>query len=303
MIKFSLIIISYQAPSALAKCLKSIESEKLDSTETIIVDNNSTNSQTQKLLQVYRQKPGFRVIFNSTNIGFGQANNQAAGRALGQWLIFINNDTFWPAGQLKKFCLELDKIPAEIIAVGPKILSPNGQIQFSAGHQPKPINLITWAWGLDIVLGRLGLNYQAYHLRNPQVYEKEFQPGWLAGTFLAVRKKDFIKVAGFPKNIFMYGEDVILASKLDKIGRLMYTPKIAIYHLGQASGSKEKSFLGEAIFLINFFKKHYGFWSRLYGLTVISLGFCFRIIANLLLGRPRMAFSYWRITTKVLFGK
>ncbi len=291
----TLIIVSYNAAEDLDKCLRSIQQEKPPSLPVIVIDNNSPQKEVKEVLDYWQKKTGYKIVFNSQNIGFGRANNLAAEEARSEWLVLINNDVYWPAGELKKFLNFLSHQPKEVVAVGPKILSPNNNLQHSVGYLPNFFNFLTWAWGIDSFLGRLVSFYRPYHLVNNRAYKTQFKVEWLSGAVLAVRRKAFLQVGGFPRDIFMYGEDVILGRRLHQKGKLIFTPIAYFYHIGQASSHKEVSLYKEATFLIDFFNRQYSTLGRFYAKTVISLGFFLRSIVFTLLGRKKLGMSYWKM--------
>ncbi|NOY14896.1 MAG: glycosyltransferase family 2 protein, partial [bacterium] len=232
----SLIIVSYNAGRFLEKCLESIKQEALGNIEVIIVDNNSDEARTKEVLKEYSDRDGFRVVFNKTNAGFGRANNQAALLARGDWLIFVNSDTYWEKGRLKEFIKILEGQPKEAVAVGPRLVYPDGSLQYSMGFVPNWFNLSLWILLLDD-LPMVKKIVPAYHINDKDKYSRVFHPGWLSGAFLAVKKEAFEKAGGFDKKIFMYGEDVVLGERLSRCGRLVYTPDVTIVHVGGASSS------------------------------------------------------------------
>ncbi len=291
----TLIIVSYNAPRELENCLLSIEREKLSEIEVIIIDNNSPNPTVKKILSKWRKKPTYKVIFNSENVGFGRANNQAARIAQGKWLILANNDTYWNKGELKKLLEVLKALPPWVVALGPKILSPNHRLQQSAGYQLNFFNLITWAWGLDLFLKPLTLIYHPYHITYSSFYQNKHSVGWLAASFLAVKRQPFLKVGGFPQDIFMYGEDVLLGQRLSSQGQLLFSSLASFYHIGQASSSKEISLGKEAEFVVRLFSKRYGRLGKIYAQGAIKIGFFLRFLAFSLLGKPDKAEIYRKL--------
>ncbi len=291
----TLIIVSYNAPQELESCLLSIEKEKLSEIEVIIIDNNSPNPAVKKLLNKWQKKPTYKVIFNSENVGFGRANNQAAQIAQGRWLISVNNDTYWDEGELKKLLKVLETLPPSVVALGPKILFPNQHLQQSAGYQLNFFNLITWAWGLDLFLKPLTLIYHPYHITSASFYQKKHSVGWLTASFLAVKRQPFLKVGGFPQDIFMYGEDVLLGKRLSTQGQLFFNPVASFYHIGQASSRKEISLGKEGEFIVELFFKKYGHSGKIYAHGVIKIGFFLRFLAFSFLGKPNKAEMYRRL--------
>jgi GT2 family glycosyltransferase len=65
--------------------------EHLQDAEVIFIDNGSSaNSQAE--LQGFCQRHAIQLIRNETNRGYAAANNQGAQTAVGEYLLFLNND-------------------------------------------------------------------------------------------------------------------------------------------------------------------------------------------------------------------
>ena len=87
----SCIIVNYKNSEPLKDCLASIYQniQGIDF-ETIIIDNSENDLGLEPLKELY---PKAQFVFNSSNIGFAKANNQASKIAQGKVLIFLNPDT------------------------------------------------------------------------------------------------------------------------------------------------------------------------------------------------------------------
>jgi predicted O-linked N-acetylglucosamine transferase (SPINDLY family)/GT2 family glycosyltransferase/ubiquinone/menaquinone biosynthesis C-methylase UbiE len=56
--------------------------------EIILIDDGS-EEETRNFL---RQQPGINLLSNSSSLGFGKSNNMGVSAAMGEWLLFLNND-------------------------------------------------------------------------------------------------------------------------------------------------------------------------------------------------------------------
>src|SRR5271165_627691 len=100
--------------------------------ETIVVDNGSSDGAAD---MVAREFPEVVLVRNPVNRGFSQANNQAAERARGRFLLFLNNDTVVPAGTLHRLVEYLERHP-EVGIVGPRLRDGQGRAQVSYRQLP-----------------------------------------------------------------------------------------------------------------------------------------------------------------------
>ena len=95
---YSVIVINYNGARYLPACLGALQSQTMpqERFETILLDNASTDES----LELVRSKfPHIRLLPHSRNTGFAEGNSIAAGVALGNVVVLLNNDTipdpFW----------------------------------------------------------------------------------------------------------------------------------------------------------------------------------------------------------------
>ena len=70
---FSIIIINYNGSKHLKECLDSIEKQSYKNFEIIFVDNNSKDDSVKIVKNISSR---IKIIKNSLNLGFAEANNQ-----------------------------------------------------------------------------------------------------------------------------------------------------------------------------------------------------------------------------------
>jgi GT2 family glycosyltransferase/glycosyltransferase involved in cell wall biosynthesis len=102
----SILIVTFNQIDHTRLCLQSIfKKSRYPNLEVIVVDNASSDGSAEFIKEYAQQHPEVKVKFNSTNLGFATANNQAAQMAHGDYLIFLNNDTVvtsgWISGLLR----------------------------------------------------------------------------------------------------------------------------------------------------------------------------------------------------------
>ena len=87
----SIIVVSYNTAGVIKDCLRSvIEKTRGVSYEIIVVDNASSDSSVEMIRSEF---PEVRLIENSSNGGFGVANNIGIREAEGDFILFLNPDT------------------------------------------------------------------------------------------------------------------------------------------------------------------------------------------------------------------
>ena len=97
--KVSIIVLAYNQRSFTEACLNSIERfTRYANMEAVVVNNGSTDDTAKFLARWGSKRPWVRVIANNSNVGFAAGNNCGARAATGEYLIFLNNDTFVTEG-------------------------------------------------------------------------------------------------------------------------------------------------------------------------------------------------------------
>ena len=93
--RLSVIVLNYNGSRWLDRCVGSLrEQTVISECEVIIADNLSTDGSDQQAAALMQDFPGGRFMSHGTNLGFCEGNNRAARAARGEWLFFLNNDTW-----------------------------------------------------------------------------------------------------------------------------------------------------------------------------------------------------------------
>jgi len=198
---FSIIIINYRTPKLTADCLNSLFkfcSQK--DFEVIVVDNNSEDNSLVSLKEEFGAR--FKLIANSTNAGFAAANNLGAKEASGEYLFFLNSDTFIQSDILTPLKNALQK-DLSIGVIAPGLVLKNGE--------PQP-----YAYG----------------------YNKKLKTelAWVSGAALVIRHEVFQKVNGWDERFFMYFEDRDLCQAVIRNGyKISRLSSISLTHLVNSS--------------------------------------------------------------------
>lgn len=235
--KFSIIIINYNGKTITKNCLDSLFSSlPKGQCEIIVVDNASKDSSIKYLYSLYGNK--IKIISNDLNLGFAQANNQAARIAQGDYLFFLNNDTIIKDDILPP--LEEYLKNEKIGVLSPRLVLEDGSCQeYSYGRFP---NLYRLFFG------------------NKKVSERD-EIDWVSGAAMIVKQDVFARAGGFDERFFMYFEDVDLCSRIKKLG---YEAAVAfdakVVHLGGRSlkqaKDRKKNYRKSQDY---FYKKYYGY--------------------------------------------
>ncbi|MBI2596208.1 glycosyltransferase family 2 protein [Candidatus Daviesbacteria bacterium] len=223
----SVIVVSYNSEQFIEKCIASVLKYLPDNSELIVLDNNSVD----KTVDISKKfLPKIKLISIDKNLGFAKGNNKAANEALGDYLFFLNPDT-WISKPIMEELIEFyEAEDAGIVA--PKLIMPNGHTQSSVKNLPT-----VWGAFKEFILGV----QNSYGEFVPKT-EKPIAVQVVYGAALLISKKLFDQIGGFDEKYFLYYEDVDLCRKvLNKDKKIYYYPAAAVNHIvGGTKSSQDK---------------------------------------------------------------
>jgi N-acetylglucosaminyl-diphospho-decaprenol L-rhamnosyltransferase len=281
-VDLSCIIVNYKNSDPLKDCLASIYQTVQDiDFEVIIVDNSENDTGLQPLKELY---PKAQFISNSSNVGFSKANNQAAKIAKGDVLIFLNPDSILSDKAINSmyryYCSH-----SETGALGPKVVNPDGSLQYSCRRFP---TLWTGLFNRYSLLSRLfpANRFTSQYLMRDFDHNEIRQVDWLSGCCLMVSKSIFEISRGFDENYFLFNEDVDLCRTIKQAGKeVIYFPEAKIIHQVSTSNSKTTTrvIIQRHLGMMHYFKKHHevnlftrgiiNFFISLRGVTQLLINF------------------------------
>ncbi len=104
----SIIMLTFNELRYTKECVESIRRHTKEPHEIIFVDNGSADGTVKWLRKLVNRNGRYRLIQNSTNLGFARGCNQGIAAASGEYIMLLNNDVVvtpeWLAGM--KECLE-----------------------------------------------------------------------------------------------------------------------------------------------------------------------------------------------------
>lgn len=189
---FDLVLVTFNSGRWIDNCLRSLLPHEKTITLTII-DNASTDDTVNKISEFSNQFSHITIIKNSTNAGFGVANNQGAEVGSNRYLVFLNIDT--------------------------ELHDPQALMKLSDIINRSANDVAAW-------------EFRQLPYEHPKCYDPvSLETSWFSGAAVAVKREAFEAVKGFDANLFMYCEDVDLSWRLRAQGyRLLYCPSLTITH-------------------------------------------------------------------------
>ena len=243
--KVSIIIPVYNQVHYTYACLVSIlENTGEFDYEIIIADDVSTDA----TKEIDKFVSGLVIARNESNQGFLKNCNNAAKKARGEYIFFLNNDTTVQKDWLPPLIrlLESDK---SIGMVGSKLIYPDGRLQEAGG--------IIWSDGS-------GWNYGRCDDPNKPEYNYVRDVDYISGAAIMLSRKLWEDIGGFDERYApAYCEDSDLAFEVRKRGlRVVYQPLSVVTHFEGVSNGTDVNGTGLKRYQVENNKKLQEKWSE-----------------------------------------
>jgi len=259
-------VVLYHTPLEIwEKCLQSLEKTTLPVFLYIVENSSRTSPGIKVWLERLQARDNFfcKYIRTPRNLGYGKAHNLTLKESLRHhypYHLVLNPDIYFEEGVLEELYSFMEKHP-EVGLVMPKVVNPEGELQYLCRLLPSPLNLIarrflSFSPFKDFVKN---LN-QEYELRFAN-YDQIMEVPYLSGCFMFLRTKVLKKVGLFDERFFMYLEDVDLCRRLFRYSKNVFYPYVHVYHVGQRSSYNNwRLLIYHVISAIRYFNK----WGWIY---------------------------------------
>jgi len=237
------LIVSFNTRDTLRDALTSLRGHRppADVAEVRIgvLDNGSSDGSADMVEQEF---PDARLLRSTVNLGFARANNQLARTSTADYLLLLNSDVLLTEDIVTPLLRTLLDDP-QVIAAGPRLVYPDGQVQYSAHRWP------TLAYEFALVLRERRLARMIRPLFDSQriideVHEATLTdqradhrtPDFLWATCWLIRRPDVIDHGLFDETWEMYDEDLDFCRRARQRGRtLRYVASTELVHIGSVS--------------------------------------------------------------------
>jgi glycosyltransferase involved in cell wall biosynthesis len=218
----SIIIPTRDKADLLEACIQSIHRHTTGvAYEILVLDNGSTEPETQACFQRLTQDARVRVIEAHIPFNWSRLNNIGRSHARGQVLVFLNNDTEIITPDWLVRLVEYALLP-DVATVGPLLLYPDRTIQHAG-----------------VVVGMGGWADHIFKSEPVQHYPTPFISSIVprnvlanTGACVAVATERFDTLGGFDEAFEICGSDVELGIRAHKRGLLnVYMPAARLLHL------------------------------------------------------------------------
>lgn len=163
------------------------------------------------------------------NLGYAKGNNLGVKIAKEVWadeyLIISNNDLVFPEGFDLHRIVGLFSANPKIGAIGPQIVTPEGVVQSPRRFESACSRLIRYYW-LPLLARPFGAN--AVARARTRIYTDttgEIATGncdWVSGCLTFLRSNAFLQAGMYDEHTFLYGEEMILSKRLERVGSSVF---------------------------------------------------------------------------------
>lgn len=279
-------IVNWNTRDELFECLKSVLAQECVDFEVVVMDNASPDGSAEFVKNQYGSQ--VTLIENSTNLGFGAAHNQSIRQSTGRFVLLLNPDCrLLETDALAKMVGYFDANP-NVGIMGPKILNPNGTLQFSARHFPNMVAAVF----RQTIFGRLfpKNRFVRDYLMTDWAHDQVTDIDWVSGAALMVRRETADKIGALDERFFMYCEDIDWCRRAHEAGwRVVYFPMTAVSHrIGAASDKNPVTMIKQHHrSMLRYFLKYDGRSPRVLLVPFVLLGLWLRARSLIKRARPR----------------
>lgn len=218
----SIIIVNYNTKTLTRQCVDSVfEKTTGISFEVILVDNASTDGSREH----FEGDNRITYIYSNENLGFGRANNLGFARAKGDYLFFLNSDTYLVNNAVfilwdKMKCILDSGVGAVISCGGTMLQDQDGHIIHSYARYPRMLrsmldaSLFPILWKLRVLKDLPNTSNYGYVDNQKECFDVEY----ITGADLMVRKDIAEKKGLFDPDFFMYFEETEMQNRYLKAG-------------------------------------------------------------------------------------
>lgn len=196
-----------------------------------------------------------RIVYEKRrNLGFGAGHNAAMAKAMeagADYHAVLNPDIYWEGKVVAVLADFMKRNPKAGMAV-PKVLYPDGRLQYICKRIPTPLDLIANRFlPKNWVKGRVA----RFRLESTG-YDKQMNVPYMHGCFFLLRTDALREVGLFDERFFMYPEDIDLTRRIHEKWDTIFYPFVSIFHAHAAESRKSLKMLRIHIYnMIKYFNK------------------------------------------------
>lgn len=252
----SIVILNYNTAKLTLECVDSIHEFVKPDFEIIVVDNLSLEKDRNELIKS-QSKYGFKLVLSDRNAGFGDGNMQGYRVSKGEFVLFLNSDTYFIEDAVTPTVNYIKNNPKVGVCTCRQI-APDGSKREGFDHFQGIRKQLLGKWFLEKVPPRKPSR------------KKDFQVpvnvDFIQGCFMLFNREAFEIAGGFDPEIFLFFEEMDVCKRLKDNGYdSVFMPSPIFVHIHGASTSK-KPFIS-AVYIKSYLyviKKNFGFFRFLF---------------------------------------
>lgn len=231
----SIVILNWNGTDDTLHCLDSVASIDYKNIETIVIDNGSSED-ISRLRKIKR--PAITLVEKPRNLGFTGGELAALPYCHGEYILILNNDAI------------IDKLA---ISEALKVFAQDTTIAAVGGR----------SYLLDDNGGKMGIFHYSHQRVDPITAEvctyskddgEERDVSNVSGACVLIRRSAIEQVGYFDNTFFAYYEETDLFSRFRRAGlRVVFSPRVVIWHKMGASTRNKKYMYNYLIFKNQFF--------------------------------------------------
>ncbi len=220
----SIIIPNKDQKAVLSRCIESILNKTTyPNYEILIIENNSTESETFEYYQELSSDPGFQgqILTWEKPFNYSAINNRAIKNSSGEYVLLLNNDTEISTPNWIEEMLGLARQP-DVGAVGVKLLFPDGSLQHGGAGFDRFIPDSVYHFGQKSKKDSCG-----YY----GIFRKINAFSAVTGACMIFSKEKFYQTNGFDEKFNLDLNDVDLCLQfLNEGWNNVFTPYVCLFH-------------------------------------------------------------------------
>lgn len=190
----------------------------------VLIDNSPSN-----ILEDLKIDSRVEYTHNPSNPGYGSTHNIAIRKYINEtkYHLILNPDIYYSKGVIEGIISFMNS-DESIGLVMPKVLYPDGKIQYLAKLIPSPFVFFARRF-LPIASLKKKIS-DKFELRFSG-YDTIMEVPYLSGCFMVFRTEALKKINGFDENIFMHMEDLDITRRCYDAGfKAIFYPHQVVYH-------------------------------------------------------------------------
>jgi len=230
--------------AVLAKAIDSYLNTELP-IKLYIIDNSPSDS----LRHVLPKNDAIEYVFMNSNRGFGYAHNVGIRKAQeinSTYHLVLNPDVEFAKGTLENIAAYMSANQC-VSMLMPKVLNPDGSIQYLAKLLPTPLDFLIRRFPLGI----LGNIWNDRFVLKSSGYNRIIEVPYLSGCFLFIRTSIFETVGLFDENFFLHFEDLDFTRRTYSKKKAIFYPHAEIIHNTEFKSMSDRNIL--RIYMLSFF--------------------------------------------------